>query len=433
MKYEQAMEYIEEVKRYGIVPGLETSRELCRRLGDPQDELQFVHIAGTNGKGSVLAFVSTVLTAAGYKTGRYLSPVLRSYQERIQVNGRMITKKAVGELLGQIREAAKKMAADGFSHPTAFEVETAMAFLYFKQQACQIVVLETGMGGLLDSTNIIRNTLAAVFTSIGMDHMAQLGKTLSEIAGQKAGIIKEGCQVVSAPQAPEAMQALRIMAEKKGCAVTVVDTDGIQKIRYGMIRQQFHYKNMKNLEITLAGNYQIENCAIAVETVKALSDKGFPVSENALRAGLKSTKWDGRFTVIGKNPLFVIDGAHNEDAAKKLADSIRFYFTNRRIIYIIGVLKDKEYEKILAQTCAYADQIITLTPPDSQRALGAYELALAAKEYHPRVTAAGSVEEAVEMARLLAGREDVILAFGSLSFLGRLMDVEERRKGKKNG
>lgn len=427
MKYEQAMAYIEEIKQYGIVPGLEASRELCRRLGDPQEDLQFIHIAGTNGKGSVLAYVSTVLTAAGYKTGRYISPVLRDYRERIQVNGRMITKKAVGELMGQIKEAADQMAGDGFSQPTVFEIETAMAFLYFKQQACPIVVLETGMGGLLDATNIIRNTLAAVFTSIGMDHMNQLGKTLPEIAFQKAGIIKEGCHVISALQAPEAMQTLRREAGKKACAFTVADAGSVQKVRYGMTKQRFHYGDLHNLEITLAGQYQIENCVTAIETLKALGDKGFPVPEEKLRAGLKETKWDGRFTVIGKNPLFVIDGAHNEDAAKKLADSIRFYFTNRRIIYIIGVLKDKEYEKILAQTYAYADQIITLTPPDSGRALSAYELALAAREYHPRVTAAGSVEEAVEIARLLAGREDVILAFGSLSFLGRLMDVEEKR------
>ena len=433
MKYEQAMTYIEEMKQYGIVPGLETIRELCRRLGNPQDALQFIHIAGTNGKGSVLAYVSTVLTAAGYQTGRYISPVIRDYRERIQINGRLITKKAVGELMGQIKEAADAMVSDGFSRPTVFEMETAMAFLYFKQQSCDIVVLETGMGGLLDSTNIIKNTLAAVFTSIGMDHMDQLGKTLSEIAVQKSGIIKEGCHVISALQAPEAMQALCGTAQEKGCALTVADAKNAQKIRYGMTKQQFHYGDWKNLEITLAGRYQIENCVTAIETLKALSVKGFFVPEAALRTGLKETKWDGRFTVIAKNPLFVIDGAHNEDAAKKLADSIRFYFTNRRIIYIIGVLKDKEYEKILAQTYAYADQIITLTPPGTERALPAYELALAAREYHPRVTAAGSVEEAVEMARLLAGREDVILAFGSLSFLGRLMDVEERRKGKKNG
>ena len=197
MKYEQALEYLEQMNIYGSVLGLKTSLELCRRLGNPQDNLQFVHIAGTNGKGSILAYVSTVLSAAGYKTGRYVSPTIRDYRERIQVNGRMITKKAVGELAEQVKEVCDEMVADGFPHPTVFEIETAMGFLYFKQMGCQIVVLETGLGGLLDATNIIKNTLVAVFASISMDHMAILGKTITAIAEQKAGIIKAGCSVVT--------------------------------------------------------------------------------------------------------------------------------------------------------------------------------------------------------------------------------------------
>lgn len=429
MNYEQAMRYLEEMNRYGSVPGLDTTRELCRRLGNPQEALQFVHIAGTNGKGSVLAYISTVLTQAGYRTGRYISPTIRDYRERIQVDGKMITKKVVGELMEQIKAEADRMAEEGMAHPTVFEMETAMAFLYFKQAGCRIVVLETGMGGLLDSTNVINNTLAAVFASVSMDHMAVLGKTLEEIAVQKAGIIKQNCSVVTGRQDPAVMDVLRQTAQEKGCSFIAVDSERAEKIKYGILKQQFSYGGYKNLEITLAGKCQIENCITALEALRVLEKKGFPVAETALRKGLKETRWDGRFSVIAKRPLFVIDGAHNEDAAKKLADSVRFYFTNRRIIYIMGVLKDKEYEKILAETYLYADQIITLTPPDNPRALSAYELAVAAGEYHPRVTAAGSVEEAVEMAELLSGREDVILAFGSLSYLGRLWEAVEKRKG----
>ena len=433
MKYEQAMEYLEEMNQYGSVLGLESSRELCRRLGDPQKELQFVHIAGTNGKGSILAYVSTVLAAAGYKTGRYISPVIRDYRERIQVNGHLITKKAVGDLMEQVRNAAESMVAEGLPQPTVFEMETVMAFLYFKQMGCQVVVLETGLGGALDSTNIIENTLVAAFASISMDHMAVLGKTLPAIAEQKAGIIKKGSWVVTGCQKPEVLEVLQRIAKENGCDFTVADISHATHIRHGMLKQQFHYAGYKNLEITLAGTCQIENCVTAIEVLKALEKKGFPVAEKTLRAGLKQTRWDGRFTVIQKRPLFIMDGAHNEDAAKKLADSIRFYFTNRRIIYIMGVLRDKEYEKILAETYSLAEQIITLTPPQNPRALSAYELAVAAKEYHPNVTAVDSVEEAVEMAELLAGKEGVIVAFGSLSYLGRLMDIMEKKKGVKHG
>lgn len=433
MKYEQAMEYLEEMNQRGSVLGLESSRELCRRLGDPQKKLQFVHIAGTNGKGSILAYVSTVLAAAGYKTGRYISPVIRDYRERIQVNGHLITKKAVGELMEQVRDAAESMVAEGLPQPTVFEMETVMAFLYFEQMGCQIVVLETGLGGALDSTNIIENTLVAAFASISMDHMAVLGKTLPAIAEQKAGIIKKGSWVVTGCQKPEVLKVLQRTAKENGCNFTVADVSHATHIRHGILKQQFNYAGYKNLEITLAGTCQIENCVTAIEVLKALERKGFPVAEKTLRAGLKQTRWDGRFTVIQKQPLFIMDGAHNEDAAKKLADSIRFYFTNRRIIYIMGVLRDKEYEKILAETYSLAEQIITLTPPQNPRALSAYELAVAAKEYHPNVTAVDSVEEAVEMAELLADKEGVIVAFGSLSYLGRLMDIMEKKKGVKHG
>lgn len=434
MKYALALEYLEEAKSLGVVLGLESITELCRRLGNPQDELNFVHIAGTNGKGSIMAYVSTVLMKAGYKTGRYdVSPRMRDYREMIQVNGRMITKKAVGELTEVVKAASDSMVKDGLSHPTVVEMETAMGFLYFKQMGCQIVVLETGLGGLLDATNVVKNTLVAAFASISMDHMDFLGKTLDAIAEQKAGIIKPGCSVVTGLQEPEVMDVLREHAEDNNCDLIIADARNATKIRHGITKQQFDYCGLKNIEITLAGKCQISNCITAIEVIKALEVKGFPVSEKALRAGLKETRWDGRFTVLKKQPLFIVDGAHNEDAAKKLADSLRFYFTNKRIIYIMGVLRDKEYDKVIAETYSLADQIITLTPPGNPRALSAYDLAVAVKEYHPNVTAVDSVEEAVEIAELLTGKDDVIVAFGSLSFLGRLIDILEKKKGVKNG
>ncbi|MBQ2803672.1 MAG: bifunctional folylpolyglutamate synthase/dihydrofolate synthase [Lachnospiraceae bacterium] len=428
MNEKEAMEYVESLNKYGMVPGLDSIVELCKRLGNPQDTLQFVHIAGTNGKGSALAYISTILRCAGYRVGRYLSPVIFEYRERIQVGKRPITKAALCEGLELIKEHCEKMVQEGFHHPTPFEVETALAFWYFKRQQCDIVVLETGMGGLMDATNLITTTKVAVLASIGMDHMQFLGTSLSQIATQKAGIIKEGCQVVSLVQPPEAMTVIEEIAKAKNCPLTVADISKAVHIRYGVEKQSFDYAGYKKLEITLAGKFQIDNAILAIESVKALQKCGFVVSQKALYKGLKECEWKGRFTVIGKKPLFIVDGAHNEDAARKLADSIEFYFTNKRIIYIMGMLKDKEYDRVTALTEQYADQIITVTPPNNNRALHAYELAKEIARVHPKVTAVDSLEEAVEMSYLLAGKEDVIVAFGSLSYLGKIMELVTRRK-----
>ncbi len=433
MNYAQTLEYVESLKAYGIVPGLSNITELCKRLGNPQDALSFVHIAGTNGKGSVLAFVSTILKCAGYKTGRYISPVISNYCEKIQINNRPISKKALCEYMEEVKTACDDMVADGLAHPTPFEVETALAFLYFERSGCDIVVLETGMGGREDATNLITTTKVAVLSSISMDHMQFLGNTLEKIAWQKAGIIKNNCYVMSAQQEKGALAVIGREAEEKNAFLGVVKD--ATKIKYGLEKQKFTYETTEgtcfsNLEITLAGKHQVSNAALAVEVIEKLSHCGYVVSEKQLRKGLLETVWPGRFQVLSRKPFFIVDGAHNEDAAKKLADSIRFYFTNKRIIYIIGILRDKEYEKVIAETYAYADQIITVTPPENERALPALELAQTVKGYHPHVTVAGSLEEAVEMAYLLAGKEDMIISFGSLSYLGRLTEIIEKRYKK---
>ncbi|MCD7725668.1 MAG: bifunctional folylpolyglutamate synthase/dihydrofolate synthase [Clostridiales bacterium] len=429
MNYREAMEYVEELQQYGSVMGLETVRELCARLGNPQDQLKFVHIAGTNGKGSVLAYVSTVLQTAGYQVGRYLSPVIRDYRERFQIGGRMITQTGLCKYLEQAQKAAEAMAKEGFPHPTLFEIETAVAFLFFLDKRCDLVVLETGLGGALDATNVVTTTIAAVFTSISMDHMGILGDSQQQIAIAKSGIIKDGCYVISSKQSPEVMKVLRQAALLRKAKFFTADAGRAKNVKYGVTKQRFSYDRYKNLEITMLGQFQIENAVTAVETIMALGRLGYPVPEDKLRRGLAETKWRGRFEVIGKKPLFIADGAHNEDASIKLAQSIRFYFTNRRIIYIMGVLRDKEYEKIIRNTCGLAEHIITVTPPAGERALHAYDLAQTVREYHDSVTVADSVQEAVEIAYLLAGldQDTVIIAFGSLSYLGELIDVVEHR------
>lgn len=435
MNYKETMEYIAQAAKYGISPGLSSVKELCRRLSDPQKGLKFIHIAGTNGKGSVSAFLTSVLKCGGYRVGRYLSPALFDYREIIQVNGRPVSKAALCRGIELVKGACDEMVLEGMGHPTRFEMETALGFWYFRERKCDIVVLEAGMGGLLDATNIVEDTCLAVLTSISMDHMRFLGDTLSRIAEQKAGILKAGCRAVTLEQKSEAEDVIRRKAASLGCPLSIMRKNQISHVRYGLEKQRFDYGGWKAVEITLAGQYQVENAALALEALGILGELGFPVPEEKLRKGMLETKWPGRFTLVAKKPWFVADGAHNEDGARRLAESVRFYFPGKRIFSIMGMLRDKEYGKVVALTHALADQIITVTPPGNPRALSAYELAQEIARVHGKVTAADSLEEAVEMARLLAGKEDVILAFGSLSFLGRLMEIAGYGKtaGKETG
>ncbi len=429
MTYEEARAFLEGCNQYaGESMSLDPLKELLRRLGNPQDQLRFVHIAGTNGKGSVLAYLSSVLKSAGYRTGRYISPTIFEYRERIQVDEAFISEADLARLIEKIQTEGRRMLEEGFSHPTMFEAETALAFLYFAEKDCDLVVLETGMGGRDDATNVVKNTELAVLASISMDHMGFLGNTLEEIAENKAGIIKPDCTVVTMRQQPEADQAIRKKAEALGCQVDEADPALAENRKRGLGKQSFDYKGWKNVEIALAGEYQFANAALALEAVEALRKRGYQLSEEAVRIGMAGTRWIGRFSLISSEPDVILDGAHNRDAARMLRESIERYLFGRRLIYIIGVLADKEYELLVKETAPFADQIITVMTPDNPRALPAEELAAAVRKYHDRVQAARSLKEAVELAYEKARREDVILAFGSLSYLGALAREVQRRK-----
>ncbi len=430
MTYEEARAFIDDTAKYGAVLGLETVTELLKRLGNPQDSLKYIHIAGTNGKGSILAYVSTILKEAGYRVGRYLSPVLFDYREKIQVNGECITEEAVGRLADQVRQAAGRMLSDGLSHPTCFEVETAMAFLYFREMNCDIVVLETGMGGLTDATNVVKTTLVAAFASVGMDHMEFLGDTLEKIARIKAGIIKPGIAVVSAVQKPKVRKVLLDMCGRQGADYQEVDPDQLTEVCYGFENQSFTYRDLKGLRPGLAGSCQIDNACVAVEVIRALGRLGFPVTEEELRRGLSGTVWFGRFTVLGRAPLFVVDGAHNRDAADRLRETLELYFPDKRKIFIVGVFADKEYDYIISRLAPLADRVITVMTPDNPRALPACELADTVRRYHSCVEAADSLGDAVSRAEDYAQREDMILAFGSLAYLGALAGEVKKRRGE---
>lgn len=425
MNLKETMDYIQELGKYGVRPGLENMENLMEKLGNPHNELSFVHIAGTNGKGSVAAFISEILRQNGYCTGRYISPAVFEYREEIQVGKRPISKKELCRKMTVMREICQELVEEGKPHPTAFEVKTAMALWHFREQGCQIVVLEAGLGGLLDATNIIENTKVAVFTSISLDHMKILGGTLREIAGQKAGIMKPGAVAVAFKGEEEAVEVLREKANTLQIPLILVDAGDARKVKRGLEKQSFSYGKYQNLTITLSGSYQIENAMVAVRAVEVLSETGFPISDKAVYQGLAKTVWPGRFQVLSRKPYFIADGAHNRDAARRLAESIEFYFTNRRILYIIGMLRDKEQEEVLKVTCPLAAQILTV-PTKGERGTSSYELACKAGKYHENVTATDSVEEAVELAYLLADETAVIIAFGSLSYLGELVRIVEK-------
>ena len=429
MTYKEAREFLDGCARYaGEELALEPLREMLRRLGDPQDRFFAVHIAGTNGKGSTLAFVSSVLEEAGYRTGRYISPTIFEYRERIQVNGQYIPEEDLARLTERIYETGREMLKEGFGHPTTFEAETALAFLYFAEQGCDLAVIECGRGGLTDATNVLKCPGAAVFASISLDHLGVLGGTLGEIAANKAGIIKPGCRVVTYRQEPEAEKEIRKKAKECGCPVYEADPAlAVNRVR-GLGRQSFDYKEWKGMKISLAGEYQFGNAALALETAEALRMCGCKIPDEAVYRGMEKASWPARFMVIGDKPLFIMDGAHNRDAAQKLLQTVEKTLPGRRIVGIMGMLADKEYGEVVRIMAPCLDTVFTVTPPDNPRALDAEKLADTARRYGLLAAACARIDEAVDKSLGEAGEGDVILAFGSLSYLGELDRCVQKRR-----
>ena len=460
MTYNQAYEYIEECARFGSVPGLDSIRELCKRLGNPQDELKYIHIAGTNGKGSVLAYTSNILKRAGLRVGRYISPTISSYLERFDVGGKPMSKNAFASYIEIVRPVCEQMAAEGLPHPTAFEIETAIAFLFFRDRNCDIVVLECGMGGRGDATNIIKGTLVSVFAHIDMDHMQFLGNTLSEIAGEKSGIIRPGVPVVTGPQEAEVMKVLKDKASEYGCSIYAV-TDDEELTAYNGLTVS-HITDAKcslkggsfvlkddakhRYRTPLLGIHQIYNAAVAAEVIKALravcedATSDVPdrlravtakrLTDEIINKGLADTKWPGRLQIVSNKPLVIIDGAHNPDAAARLKQSLDALIPGKHRILIMGMLKDKDIDTVARIMCEDASMVMTVTPPDNPRALGSVDLASVVRKVNANVTSLDSIEEAVEMATLCAMQDDksVIIAFGSLSYMGRMIKIYSDNK-----
>lgn len=430
MTYKEAKVYLDEMSKYGSVFGLATIRNLLRELGNPQDDLKFIHIAGTNGKGSVLACTSTILSKAGYRTGRYVSPTVISYLERIQIDGKWITEEEFAKLTEKVKEAIARMKAAGQNPPTVFEAETAIAFLFFKEMHCDLVVLETGLGGALDATNIVKNTVCAVFTTISLDHLGVIGNTLDEIAESKSGIIKPGCVVISARQQQNVYEILKKKAAETECPYTEAQPEQMQIEADDFHGIKFSYQEFKNMISPLAGRCQIDNLSVVLEVIRCLRKLGYQLSDESVRQGLAKTYWPGRLTCLMEQPLFLIDGAHNEDAARKLRMSIERYFPGKQLILIMGVFKDKEYEKIAQILCPLAKSVYTVNLPNHERTLPAQQLKAVADTYCLHVKAEESRKQAVMDAISEAEKEDVIIACGSLSYLGEVIEIIEKMQGK---
>ncbi len=451
MNYKQARDFITEISKYGSVYGLSSIRALMERLGNVQERLRILHVAGTNGKGSVCAMLAAVLQAAGYRTGVYASPAVWEPEEIIKVNGQVISQEDFAALAQKVQAACRDLFAEGLPHPTAFEVETAIAFCFFDQQECDYVVLETGLGGASDATNLITHPVCSILTSISMDHMALLGNTLEEIAAAKAGIIKPGCPCVSAPQNPKAARVLAQAAQEKGSVLRMADPSRIQVFSYDGQKSWFEadvepqitlYGQEKPQSaacqerwsgtLGLTGACQKENLACVLEVVRLLREQGIRITRDAFLKGLAGVHLPGRMEQIGNHPDFYLDGAHNEGAAYCLRETAEHCFANRRIVFILGVFADKEYEKVLKMMLPYAAAVFTITP-DHPRALDAEQLAGQARLFCQSVTSVPDLAQAAAQAEQAAGDDGVVLAFGSFSYLADLKKARKVESRQKNG
>ena len=404
-------------------PGLSRIRELMRHLGNPQNELRFVHIAGTNGKGSTSAMLASILSAAGYTTGLFTSPHLQRYNERIQVNGAEISDGDLLALLREIGSAAARMS----ERPSEFEALTALALLYFQRRHCRIVVLEVGLGGRLDPTNVIAPPEAAVITNIGLEHTEYLGDTLEKIAAEKAGIIKPGSDVVLYGQSPEVENVVRAKCAGCGGKLQATDISNLEVLSCDLSGQRLRYRERRELRLGLLGLYQSRNAAVALDTVDALLRRGWSIPEDAVVRGLACARWPGRFEVLRREPLVIVDGAHNPNGVEALAACLEQYLPDRKVTFVMGVMADKRYDQMLDLVAPFAEKFITVTP-DSHRSLPSVQLAAdIGRRLGLPVKAAGTASEGVSMALEEARPGDAICVFGSLYQVG------EVRASLKNG
>ena len=410
MTYSQAIEYIHGINWAFCKPGLERIGALCEQLGHPERDLKFIHVAGTNGKGSFCSMTESVLRAAGYKTGLYTSPYIREFNERMQICGQNISNDELVEITEYVRPIADAME----DKPTEFELITAIAFEYFRRNGCDVVILEAGLGGRLDSTNIIRFPLLSVITGIALDHTAILGDTVELIAAEKAGIIKDGAPVLFGGDNAAARAVIAQTAAERGSTFTAVDYDQLTVRQATLDGTLLDYAAHRDIRLSLLGLYQPRNAAVVLSAVDLLRTQGMDIPESAVREGLSRAVWHARFERVGSDPLVIFDGAHNPQGIEQAVRSIRHYFGDNKVYLLTGVLRDKDYTGIAAMLSTVADRAFTLTP-DSPRALSATEYAAVLQQAGVSATAYDSIESAFRAAHAAAKADGVpLVCLGSL-------------------
>ena len=410
MNYDEALSYIHGISWTFCKPGLERIKELCERLGNPQDSLRFVHVAGTNGKGSFCSMLSSVLEKAGLKVGLYTSPYIYRFNERMRINGKDISDSMLAEITDEVRPISDSMT----DKPTEFELITAIAFEYFKRERCDVVVLEAGMGGRLDSTNIIKNPLLSVITGIALDHTAFLGDTVEKIAAEKAGIIKDGAPILFGGTDTAARDVIKKTAESRGSVFYETDYDALTVKRADLDGTLLNYKKHRDIEIKLLGLYQPKNTALVLEAVDILRSQGIKISDEAVSEGLLAARWRARFEIIAREPTVIFDGAHNPEGIEAAVESIKHYYKGTRVTVMTGMLRDKDYRAVAKKLSEIAECAYTITP-DNPRALTAADFAEVLSEYGIKATPCDSIEDALTQGKAYAAKRGTALCcLGSL-------------------
>ncbi len=410
MNYTEALEYIHSVNWTFCKPGLERITELCDSLGNPERDLKFIHVAGTNGKGSFCSMLSEILVKAGLKVGLYTSPFIYRFNERMRINGEDIPDKTLARITEKVKPLADRMA----DKPTEFELITAIAFEYFYEEGCDIVVLECGMGGRLDSTNVIPPPILSVITGISLDHTAFLGDTVEKIAAEKAGIIKPQSQVLYGGEDLGAREVIKERCSEVGSPFYETDYSHLKVKKASIMETILDFEGFFDIKIKLLGLYQPRNAASVLTAVSILRDRGLNISDEAVYEGLSSASWRARFEVIGKDPTVIFDGAHNPEGISAAVQSIKHYFGKKRVVIFTGVLSDKDYTFIARELSSVASFAFTITP-DNTRALSAEKYAEVLSSFGVTAVACGSVSEALELGKRKALSEDTaLLCLGSL-------------------
>lgn len=419
MNVTEALEYIHSVCWKGSRPGLDRTRELLSLMGNPEKKLKFIHIAGTNGKGSTASMSANILLKSGYRVGLYTSPYIFEFNERMRVNGENISD---GEL-AEITEYVKPLAESMEDKPTEFELVTCIAFEYFRRQKCDIVCLEVGMGGELDSTNVIEPPVASVITNIGLDHTEFLGDTVGKIAETKAKIIKENSVAVYYPSSPEAEDAVRERCLEVNAKFIKVDFSSVVPVSSSLEGQVIEWKGQR-ITLPLLGEHQLKNTAVVLALMEELKEKGWHITDQTIRDGLESAVWQGRFEVVCREPLFVVDGGHNPQCIESLVKNVKEYLTARPLVVLTGVLADKDFECMYRDMSKLADCFVTVTPPNP-RALSSEKLAEYIRSLGGDATACESISSGVALAKEKAGKKGAVLAYGSLYMVA---DIESCAK-----